>query len=70
MSTYLASTAAQLHRDDLLREARHAKLVAEFREPHAWRNRMGAALIRAGRFLADDPPPPPAPSRHPRARVA
>lgn len=63
----LISTTAQLHRDDLRREADHHRLVTTVREPHAWRRRTGTALIRAGRFLAGEPADPIA---RPRARAA
>lgn len=58
---------AELHRDDLRREADRARLAADVSGRHAWRRRTGAALIRAGRRLAGeaaDPVP------RPRARVA
>ena len=67
MNDYLISTAAQLRREDLLREAEHARLVASVREPHALRHRVGAGLIGLGRLLADEPPEKTAP---PRARLA
>ena len=70
MNPYLTSITAQLHREDLLREAERERFAAAALHPHAWRNRLGGVLIRAGRVLADEPPPPaPARSRH-RTRVA
>ena len=60
-------TNAELHRDDLRREAEHARLVAAVRGPRAWRRRTGAALIRAGRLMAGEPADP---ITRPRARVA
>ncbi len=67
MHPELIHTTAELHLDDLRREAEHARLAAAVREPHAWRHRVGAALIRAGRALAEEPPEATA---RPRARVA
>jgi len=69
MDMYPISTAAELHRGDLLREAQHERLAASFREAHAWRNRMGTVLITVGRLLTDEPRAEPAQSRR-RARVA
>jgi len=67
MDPYVISTAVRLHHEELLREAERARLVATVREPHAWRHRMGAALIRAGRRLAEEPAEP---VTRPRARIA
>ena len=63
----LTTTSALLHHDDLRREAERARLAAAVREPHAWRRRTGAALIRAGRLLAGEPSEAAA---RPRARIA
>jgi hypothetical protein len=70
MEPHLFSAAVQLHHEDLLREAEHARLVASMREPHAWRHRVGGALIRAGRLLAEEPDRPAGPVARSRARVA
>ena len=67
MNDYLISTVAQLHRQELLREAEHARLATSVREPHALRHRLGAGLIRLGRLVADEPPEKAARSR---ARLA
>jgi hypothetical protein len=67
MYSDLTTNAVQLHHDDLLREAERARLAAQAREPHPWRRRTGAALIRAGRRLAGDPAET---TSQPRARVA
>jgi hypothetical protein len=67
MYTDLLSTTVELHHEELLREAERARLAVGVRERHAWRHRIGAAMIRAGRALAEEPPEPVA--RH-RARVA
>ena len=67
MNDYLISTAARLHREELLREAEHARLAGSVREPHALRHSVGAGLIRLGRLLADEPPEKAA---RPRARLA
>ena len=67
MNDYLISTVAQLHRQELLREAEHARLATSVREPHALRHRLGAGLIRLGRLVADEPPDKAA---RPRSRLA
>jgi hypothetical protein len=61
MYPYLITTAADLRREELLREAEEARLVAEVRDPHPWRHRIGDALIKFGRVLAEEKP---------RARIA
>ncbi|HET6531653.1 MAG TPA: hypothetical protein VFH03_13735 [Actinoplanes sp.] len=66
MDSYLTSTVAELHREDLLRAAEHQRVAMLAGPAHPWRNRMGAALIRVGRRLLDEPEP----ARRPRARVA
>lgn len=55
MDEYLLSTNVELHRNDLLREAEEARFSAQLREPRAWRHRLGEALIRLGRRMADQP---------------
>ena len=67
MDPYVLSTTVRLRHEELLREAERARLVATVREPHAWRHRVGAALLRAGRVLAEEPAEP---VTRRRARVA
>jgi hypothetical protein len=67
MNEYLISTAAEWHRDDLLREAEQARRATSVREPHQLRHRLGDGLIRLGRRLADEPPER---AGHPRTRIA
>ena len=55
MDEYLLSTNLELHRNDLLREAGEARTAAGLRDSHAWRHRVGQALIRLGRRMADEP---------------
>lgn len=57
MDPDLLSTTNELHHDDLLREAEKARVGARLRERHAWRHRLGEALIRLGRRMADEPAP-------------
>jgi hypothetical protein len=59
MDQYLLSETTELHRNDLLHEAEQARLGAELREPHAWRHRLGEALIRLGHRMAEEPDPRP-----------
>ncbi|MEV6631202.1 hypothetical protein AB0M54_10660 [Actinoplanes sp. NPDC051470] len=67
MYPYPINTAADLRRDDLLRQAEQSRLVAQVRDPHQLRHRIGDALIRVGRRLADEPPAPASPvSRGPQ----
>ena len=67
MHPELIHTTAELHLDDLRREADHARLVAAARGSRAWRRRAGAALIRAGRRVSGEPAEP---VTRPRPRVA
>ena len=69
MDEYLIGTTVELHRNDLLREAERARVGAQLREPHAWRNRLGEAFIRLGRRMADEPAPFPRPAGEPRLRI-
>ena len=55
MDSYLITTAADLRREELLREAQQSRLVAQVRDPHELRHRIGDALIRVGRRLSDEP---------------
>lgn len=56
---HLLSTAAELHREDLLREAEQARLTAGPPKPRALRRRLGEHLIRLGHRLTGDPRPGP-----------
>jgi hypothetical protein len=69
MFPYLISATAELHQQELLRNAERARLVAAVRDRHALRHRMGQRLIRVGRRLADEPADRGAPVRAP-ARIA
>ena len=67
MYPYPVDAVAGLRREELLREAEQSRLVAQVRDPHQFRHRIGDVLIRVGRRLADEPPAPPAPvSRGPQ----
>lgn len=79
MDSYLVTTAADHHRQELLRAAEKSRLVAQVRDPHQLRHRIGDALIRVGRRLADEPLAPATPlgrgpagpaRNHPRNRTA
>ena len=57
MDEYLLSAAAELHREDLRREADQERVAARLRRPHALRHQLGESLIRLGRRLTAEPRP-------------